>query len=276
LADQGYIEDRNFTVQLRWADDDYGRLPALAADLVRRRVDLIVALGTTPGALAAKAATQTIPIVFLVGTDPVDSGLVPSLARPGGNLTGVTILAVELVAKNLSLMHELVPSAGSIAVLINPGNRTQAETELRDVQAAARLLGVRLLILNASTPSEVDEAFATLLREGAGGLVVGGETFFYAQREQLIALAARSAVPTIYSVPSFFEAGGLMADGVSQADLYRQAGVYAGRILKGQEPADLPVQRATKVNLAVNLKAAKSLGLTVPQSILARADEVIE
>jgi putative tryptophan/tyrosine transport system substrate-binding protein len=276
LADQGYVESRNFTVQLRWADDVYDRLPALAADLVRRRVDLIFALGTTPGALAAKAATQTIPIVFLVGTDPVDSGLVPNLARPDGNLTGVTILVVELLAKNLSLMHELMPSAGSIAVLINPGNRTQAETELRDVQAAARILGVRLVILNASMPSEIEAAFATLMREGAGGLVVSGESFFYAQREQLIALAGRYAVPAIYPSPSFFEAGGLMAYGASQADLYRQAGVYVGRVLKGEKPADLPVQRATKLNLALNLKAAKALGITVPTSILLRADEVIE
>jgi putative ABC transport system substrate-binding protein len=276
LADQGYVENRNFTVQLRWADDNYDRLPALAADLVRRRVDLLFALGTTPGALAAKAATQTIPIVFLVGTDPVDSGLVPSLARPGGNVTGVTILVVELLAKNLSLMHELMPSAGSIAVLINPGNRTQAETELRDVQAAARILGVRLVVLNASMPSEIDAAFATLMSERAGGLVVSGESFFYAQREQLITLAARYAVPAIYPSPSFFEAGGLMANGASQADLYRQAGVYAGRVLKGEKPADLPVQRATKNNLALNLKAAKALGIMVPTSILLRADEVIE
>jgi putative ABC transport system substrate-binding protein len=269
LADQGYVENRNFTVQLRWADDNYDRLPALAADLASRRVDLIVALGTTPGAIAAKAATQTIPIVFLVGTDPVDSGLVPNLARPDGNLTGVTILVVELLAKNLSLMHELT-------VLINPGNRTQAETELRDVQAAARILGVRLVILNASMPSEIDAAFATLMREGAGGLVVSGESFFYAQREQLTALAARYAVPAIYPSPSFFEAGGLMAYGASQADLYRQAGVYVGRVLKGDKPADLPVQRATKLNLALNLKVAKALGITVPTSILLRADEVIE
>jgi putative ABC transport system substrate-binding protein len=276
LADQGYVENRNFTVQLRWADDNYDRLPALAADLVRRRVDLIVALGTTPGALAAKAATQTIPVVFVVGTDPVDSGLVPSLARPDENLTGVTILVVELLAKNLSLMHELMPSAVSIAVLINPGNRTQAETELRDVQAAARILGVRLVILNASMPSEIDAAFATLMREGAGGLVVSGESFFYAHREQLIALAARYAVPAIYPSPSFFEAGGLMAYGASQADLYRQAGVYVGRVLKGHKPADLPVQRATKLNLSLNLKAARALGITVPTSILLRADEVIE
>ena len=276
LADQGYVENRNYTVQLRWADDDYDRLTALAADLVRRRVDLIFALGTAPGALAAKAATQTIPIVFLVGTDPIASGLVPSLTRPGGNVTGITILVVDLLAKNLSLMHELKPSAPSIAVLINPGNRTQAETELRDMRAAAQILGVRLVILNASLPHEIDAAFATLMREGAGGLVISGETFFYAQREKLIALAARHGVPTIYPSPGFFEAGGLMANGASQADGYRQAGVYAGRVLKGEKPAGLPVQRATKVDLALNLKAAKALGIMVPTSILLRADEVIE
>jgi putative ABC transport system substrate-binding protein len=276
LADQGYVENRNFTAQLRWADDKYERLPALAADLVRRRVDLIVALGTTPGTLAAKAATQTIPIVFVVGTDPVDSGLVPSLARPDGNLTGVTILVVDLLAKNLSLMHELMPNAVSIAVLINPGNRTQVETELRDVQAAARILDVRLVVLNASMPSEIDAAFATLMREGAGGLVVSGETFFYAQREQLIALAARHAVPAIYPSPSFREAGGLMAYGASQADLYRQAGVYIGRILNGAKPADLPVLQPTKLEFVINLKTAKALGVTVPVNLLAIADEVIE
>ena len=195
LASEGFIENRNFTTQFRWADDKYDRLPALAADLVRRRVDLIVALGTTPGALAAKAATQTIPIVFVVGTDPVEVGLVPSLARPNGNVTGVSLLVVELLAKNLSLMHELVPSASSIGVLINPVNPRQAAAETRDGQTAARMLGVRLLALYASTPSEIETAFETLVREGAGGLVVTGEAFFFFQRDKIAALAARYKVP---------------------------------------------------------------------------------
>jgi len=276
LADQGLVENRNFIAQLRWADDTNDRMPALVDDLVRRRVNLIVVMGSTPGALAAKAATQTIPIVFLVGTDPVEAGLVPSLARPGGNLTGVTIIAVELTAKNLSLMHELVPAATSIAVLLNPDNRTQAEAELREAQAAARTLGVRLLFLNASTPAEIDTAFVTLARERAGGLVVTGEAFFAQQDAQLVALAARYAVPTIYPFPQTVVAGGLMSYGTNLPDLQRQLGVYAGRVLKGEKPADLPVQRATRVDLALNLKTAKALGLTVPTSILLRAVEVIE
>jgi len=276
LADQGYVENRTFTAQLRWADDKYDRLPVLAADLARLRVNLIVALGTTPGALAAKAATQTIPIVFIVGTDPVEVGLIPSLARPGGNLTGVSLLVVELLAKNLSLMHELVPSAASIAVLVNPANRTQAESELREAEAAARTLGVRLLILNASTPSEIETAFATLAREGAGGLVVTGEAFFYFQRNQIATLETRYKVPAIWPSRESLDAAGLMSYGTKIADLYRQAGVYAGRVLKGEKPADLPVQRATKIDLALNLKTAKALGITVPTSILLRAAEVIE
>jgi putative tryptophan/tyrosine transport system substrate-binding protein len=276
LESEGFIENRNFTTQFRWADDNYDRLPALASDLVRRRVDLIVALGTTPGAQAAKAATRTIPIVFLVGTDPVEVGLVPSLARPGGNLTGVTILVVELLAKNLSLMHELVPSASSIGVLINPANPSQAETELRDAQTAARTLGVGLLALNARTPGEIETAFETLVRQGAGGLVITGETFFLFQRAQIAELAARYKVPAISGHPDYINAGGLMSYGTSLADIYGGAGVSAGRILKGEKPADLPVQQATKVELAINLKAAKALGLTVPLSLLGRADEVIE
>ena len=275
LESEGFIENRNFTTQFRWADDNYDRLPALASDLVRRRVDLIVALGTTPGALAAKAATQTIPIVFVVGTDPVEVGLVPSLARPGGNLTGVTLLVVELLAKNVSLMHELLPSASSIAVLINPSNPSQSEAELRGAQTAARTLGVHLLALNARTPSEIETAFETLVREGAGGLVVTGEAFFFLQRAQVAALAARYKVPAI-TIGHPDDAGGLMSYGTNSADTYRVAGVYAGRILKGAKPADLPVQAPTKYELVINLKTAKALGVTVPLTLRALATEVIE
>jgi putative ABC transport system substrate-binding protein len=272
LASEGFIENRNFTTQFRWADDKYDRLPALAADLVRRRVDLIVALGTTPGALAAKAATQTVPIVFVVGTDPVEVGLVPSLARPNGNVTGVSLLHVELLAKNLSLMHELVPSASSIGVLINPVNPRQAAAETRDGQTAARMLGVRLLALYASTPSEIETAFETLVREGAGGLVVTGEAFFFFQRDQIAALAARYKVPAT----GFPGDGLLMTYGANVADMYRQGGVYAGRILKGANPADLPVVQPTKLQLIINMKTAKTLGITFPTGLLVRADEVIE
>ena len=261
---------------MRWADDKYDRLPVLVADLVRLRVDLIIALGTTPGALAAKSATQTIPIVFLVGTDPVEVGLVSSLARPGGNITGITVIVVELMAKCLSLVHELVPTANPVAVLLNPANRTQSEIELRDVQAAARMLGVRLLILNASTPDEIERAFATLTSARAGGLVVSGELLFLNQRDQLFALAARHGVPAIYTGGGAVAAGALMSYGTNFSEDYRQLGTYAGRILKGTKPADLPVRRPTKVGLGINLKIAKALGIEVPTSILLFADEVIE
>ena len=276
LADESYTENQNFAVQLRWADDKYDRLPVLVADLVRLRVDLIIALGTTPGALAAKSATQTIPIVFLVGTDPVEVGLVSSLARPGGNITGITVIVVELMAKCLSLVHELVPTANPVAVLLNPANRTQSEIELRDVQAAARMLGVRLLILNASTPDEIERAFATLTSARAGGLVVSGELLFLNQRDQLFALAARHGVPAIYTGGGAVAAGALMSYGTNFSEDYRQLGTYAGRILKGTKPADLPVRRPTKVGLGINLKIAKALGIEVPTSILLFADEVIE
>jgi putative ABC transport system substrate-binding protein len=276
LESEGFIENRNFTTQFRWADDNYDRLPALASDLVHRRVDLIVALGTTPGAQAAKAATRTIPIVFIVGTDPVEVGLVPSLARPGGNLTGVTIRVVELLAKNLSLMHELVPSASSIAVLINPANPKQAEAELRDAQTAARALGVGLLALNARTPGEIETAFETLVRQGAGGLVITGETFFLFQRAQIAELAARHKVPAISGHLDYINAGGLMSYGTNMADIFRRAGVFAGRILKGEKSAALPVEQVTKVELVINLKTVKALGITVPLPLLGRADEIIE
>jgi putative ABC transport system substrate-binding protein len=275
LANQDYVENRDFTVQLRWADDNYDRMPGFAADLVRRKVNLIVTFDT-PGSLAAKEATATIPIVFSVGTDPVEVGLVPSLARPGGNLTGVTNINVELLPKCLSLIHELLPAAAPIAVLLNPGNRRQFEKELPDVQAAARTLGVQLLVLNASKTSEIETAFATLASARAGALMVSGEALFFYYRDRLVALAARDAVPAIYAYREYTEAGGLISYGTKVANSYRQAGAYAGRVLKGEKPADLPVQRPARFETLLNLKTAKALGIEVPTTFLGRTDEVIE
>jgi putative tryptophan/tyrosine transport system substrate-binding protein len=276
LADEGYIENQNFVAEYRWAEDNYDRLPVFAADLVRRRVAVIAVMASTPGALAAKAATQTIPIVFLVGTDPVKVGLVPSLTQPGANLTGVTIIVTELMAKWLSLMHELLPAASPIAVLLNPANPIQTEAELRDAQSAAQTLGVRLLILNASTPSEIEMAFARIASERAGALVVSGENLFFVQRDQILMLAARYAVPAVYPYADLVTAGGLMSYGANTLDVWSVFGSYVGRVLKGENPAKLPVQRGTKIGLAVNLNAAKALGIAVPTSILLRADRVIE
>jgi len=276
LAAEGYVENRNIAAEYRWAGDDNDRLPALAADLVRRRVDVISVLGNTPAALAVKAATQTIPIVCVVGTDPVKVGLVSSLARPGGNLTGVTIVTVELMAKRLSFMHELLPAATPIAVLFNPANPLQTEIEMRDAQLTANALGLQLLILNASTPSEIEHAFETLASARPGALVVAGENFFFTQRERLVALASRHALPTIYFAREFVDAGGLMSYGASYADGFRGAGVYTGRVLKGDKPADLPIQQATRIEMVLNLKTARMLGLEVPTSTLLRAEEVIE
>jgi putative tryptophan/tyrosine transport system substrate-binding protein len=276
LAEIGYTENRNVRAEYRWAEDDYGRLPSLAADLVRRRVAIIVVLGSTPGALAAKAATPTIPIVYLIGTDPVKVGLATSLARPSGNLTGVTVINVELIAKCLQLMHQLVPAVTTIAVLVNPANPIQTETETRDVRDAARVLGLRVVVLNASRPGEIDSAFETLFRERAGALVVSGEYFFDTQADRLVALAARYAVPTIYQYRHYTTTGGLMNYGPNVADAYRIVGNYAGRVLKGEKPADLPVQQVTRIDLVLNMKTAKALGLTVPESIIVRADEVFE
>jgi putative tryptophan/tyrosine transport system substrate-binding protein len=276
LADEGYVENQNFLAEYRWAEGDNDRLPALVTDLVRLKVNAIAVIGSTPGALAAKAATKTIPIVCVVGTDPVQVGLVSSLARPGGNLTGVTTLSMELMAKRLSLMHELVPTAAPIAVLLNPANAPQTEVELRNAQAAAKTLGIRLLILNASTPSEIESAFSNLVGGGAGALVLAGENFFYTQRDRLVDLAARHALPAIYFAREFVEAGGLMSYGASYADAFGRAGHYAGRLLKGEKPADLPVQQATRIETILNLKTAKILGLEVPTATLLIADEVIE
>jgi putative tryptophan/tyrosine transport system substrate-binding protein len=273
LSETGYVDGKNVAIEHRWAEGDYDRLAALAADLVRRKVDVIAALGI-PSALAAKSATSTIPIVFSVG-DAVERGLVTSLARPGGNLTGVSLLNVELTPKRLELISELVPQAGVIALLVNPNN-PNTERTIRDMEEAARAKGVQLNILRAGTESEIDAAFASLVQLPAGALVVVGDPLFINRREQLVALASRHAVPAIYALREYAAAGGLISYGTSFTAAYRQLGTYAGKILKGAKPADLPVEQPTTFELVVNLKTAKALGLTVPPSILARADEVIE
>jgi putative tryptophan/tyrosine transport system substrate-binding protein len=273
LSETGYVEGQNLAIEFRWAEGSYDRLPAMAADLVDRKVDVIVAAGP-PSARAAKNATSTIPIVFS-SADPIGEGLVASLARPGGNLTGVSVLTVELVAKRLELLSELVPQAKVIVLLVNPNN-PNTEPMIRDVQEAARTKWVELPILKAGSESEIDAAFASLVQLQAGGLVVGADPFFNSRREQLVALAARHVVPAIYEWREFAKAGGLISYGTSLAGIYRQDGIYTGRILNGAKPADLPVEQPTRFELVVNLKTAKALGLTVPPSILARADEVIE
>jgi len=260
-------------IEYRWAEGRYDRLPALAADLVGQKVDVIVAAGP-PSARAAKSATSTIPIVFSSG-DPVGEGLVAGLARPGGNLTGVSLLTVELMAKRLELLSELVPQAGMIALLVNQ-NDANAERIIKDVQEAARAKGVQLPVLKAGSESEIDAAFPALVQLHAGGLVVGTDPFFNSRREQLVALAARHAVPAIYEWREFVAAGGLISYGSSLTAVYRDDGIYAGKILNGAKPADLPVQQPTTFELVINLKTAKALNLTIPQSILGRADEVIE
>ena len=274
LREAGYVEGQNLAIEYRWAEGHYDRLPALAADLVGRKVDLIMA-STPPSALAAKSATSTIPIVFRSGADPVADGLVASLARPGGNLTGVSFVADELTAKRLELLSELVPRAGVIALLMNPNNAT-AERVIRDVQEAARTKGLQLHVLKASSESEIDTAFASLVQLQAGALVVSADPFLSSRREQLVALASRRAVPSIYAWREFAASGGLISYGPSLISAFRLVGAYAGKILKGAKPADLPVQQSTTFELVINLKTAKALGLTVPQSMRMRADEVIE
>jgi ABC-type uncharacterized transport system substrate-binding protein len=276
LAEVGFIEGRDVVIHYRWAEHQNDRLPALAADLVHREVSIIVVGASTPGALAAKAATQTIPIVFFIGTDPVKVGLVASLAQPGGNITGITVLNVELIAKSIELAHQLVPAGTRIAVLVNPANAPQTATERAIIQDTARVLDAHLAILTATNPREIESAFATLVSERLGVLVVSGENFFLTQRNLLVELAARHAVPTIYPYREFVLAGGLISYGTDFSDAFRQIGISTGHILKGKKVTDLPVQQITKIELTINLKVAKALGLTIPVPLLGRADEVIE
>jgi putative ABC transport system substrate-binding protein len=278
LNETGYVEDRNVAVEYRWAEDHYDRLPALAAELVDRRVSVIATGRNTLAALAAKAATTTIPIVFLIGGDPVKAGLVTSLNRPGGNLTGVTTLNVEITPKRLEVLRELLPTTSIMAVLINPLNNPGiVEAERRQAQEAANTLGLQMIhVLQASTERDLDDAFSTLIQRRAGGLVITADTLFSSKSVELAALAFRHAVPTISPYREFVAAGGLMSYGGSVTELYRLIGVYTGRILKGEQPANLPVQQLTKVELAINLKTAKAFGLTVPNSLIGRADEIIE
>jgi ABC-type uncharacterized transport system substrate-binding protein len=276
LRETGYVEGRNVAIEYRWAEGRNDRLAALAAELVRRQVAAIVAAGSTPAALVARAATTTIPIVFYIGADPVKEGLVTSLSRPEGNVTGVVTLNVEVAAKRLELLHELVPTATIVALLVNPTNPTLAETITRDLEVAARTLGVQLHVLHASSEREIDTAFATLVELRAGALVIGADAFFNSRSEQLAALTLHHAVPAIYQYREFVSAGGLMSYGSTVADTYRPLGVLTGRILKGEKPAELPVQQATKVELIINMKTAKALGITVPLPLSGRADEVIE
>jgi putative ABC transport system substrate-binding protein len=275
LGESGFIEGRNVEILYRWAETHNDRLPALAADLVRRRVAVIVATASPGAALAAKSATATIPIVFQVGVDPVEFGLVASISRPGGNLTGTSFLIQELIAKRLELLHQIVPTVATIGFLVNP-TMPGIETQIREAEVAARTLAVSLVVSNANTVSEIEAAFAVLVRQGIGALLAGSDALLFEHSAQVVALAARHAIPAIYAYGNIVNAGGLISYGSSLEDAFRLVGVYAGRILKGEKPADLPVQQSTKVELVINLETAKALGVTVPETLLARADKVIE
>ena len=275
LSETGYVEGQNVAIEYRWAENDLSRIPELVADLVRRRVAVIATPGSSAAALAAKAATTTIPIVFSLGLDPVQLGLVDSLSRPGGNITGVNSMSNELVAKRLGLLHELLPTSTHLGVLVNPQNPT-TESLKKDVEAAATAIGPQIEFFTASTGAEIDTAFASLVQRRADALVVHPDSLFINRRVQLVTLAARHAVPVIYALRPDAEAGGLMSYGTKLADAHRQAGVYTGRILKGAKPTDLPVVQPTKFEFVINLQTAKTIGLTVPTTLLARADEVIE
>jgi ABC-type uncharacterized transport system substrate-binding protein len=276
LHETGYVEGQNVTIEYRWAEGRNDRLPALAADLVRRQVAVIAVPASTPGALAAKAATTTIPIVFYIGLDPVELGLVASLHRPGGNITGVTGWNVTVGPKRLELLHEVVPTATSIALLVNPTSPDLADADLKEQQAAAHTLGLGLHVLHASTERDFDTVFARSVQLRVGGLVIGTDSFFNTRKEQLAALSMHHRVPRIHQYREFAAAGGLMSYGTDTSDLSHQVGVYTGRILKGEKPADMPVQQAIKVELIINLKTAKTFGITFPLPLLGRADEVIE
>jgi putative tryptophan/tyrosine transport system substrate-binding protein len=275
LKETGHVEGENVAIEYRWAEGQFDRLPALAADLVRRQVAVIAATGATPSASAAKAATTTIPVVFVVAADPVESGLVASLARPGGNLTGINFFSGELAAKRLELLRELLPAATRIATLINPAG-SKPEATLRDLEAAARTMGLQIQVVRASNSREINAAFATFVRERPDALFVDGDSVFTSRRVQLAALTARHAIPATYGSREHAEAGGLMSYGTDIADAYRQVGIYAGRILKGEKPANLPVVQASKFELVINAEIARMLGLTVPATLLSTADEVIE
>ena len=273
LNDAGFVEGKNVAIEYRWADNQQDRLPGLAADLMRRQVAAIVGAGV-PAARAGKAATATTPIVFVIGADPVRVGLVASINRPGGNITGV-VFSVELVAKLLGMLDELVPKASIIAVLRDP-NRPDVESQSRDLEEAARAIGRQILMVNAANEREFHAAFAKVVQAGAGGLLIPGSVFFFSQRRLLVALAARHALPTVYNLREYAEVGGLVSYGQSQSDAYRRAGVYVGRILKGEKPGDLPVELGTKFELVINLATAKAFGVEIPPTLLAIADEVIE
>ena len=276
LSEIGYLEGRNVTVEYHWMSGQYDRVPGLVADLVRRDVALIASPGFAPGALAAKAATATIPIVFGVGDDPVKLGLVTSFNRPGGNVTGINFFVHEIVSKRLALLHEMVPKAARVAVLVNPDNAAASEATLKEVREAAPALGMQILGFNTSTPGEIETGFAAMAHERADAVMVGGDSFLFSRRGQLATFAARDRLPMIAFVREFADAGGLMTYGTNVTDMWRQVGIYAGSILKGAKPADLPVLQSTKFELVINLQTARALGLEVPPMLLARADEVIE